>query len=256
MTVAVTLIVPLPLTVVAKPLLPDCVFGNGQGHGQGELQDKWHLPVLNSSVTAKPRYGIPASVTRPPKGINMATKNFSVGAWFIVILGSLVPNLLGKLLALISARHDLPYQVKPYLEILNQLPWPGLVFGLTFSLACCIALSHKTQIGFNEWFAMMLLCPLAQYLVPLVVSVLAVFLKGVEFPLFIVMDFLYALLLAVLIQGLLYIELGGGVIFFTAVVGASVSAVSLVKELPIYPAEYWYVFVGGFLGIFVAKQAV
>jgi hypothetical protein len=185
----------------------------------------------------------------------MATRNFRFGAWFIVILGSLVPNLIGKLLVLVNARHDLPYQLKPYLEMLNQLPWAGLVFGLTFSLACCIVLSKTTRIGFNEWFGMMLLCPLVQYVVPLIVTVCTIFLKGVEFPFFLLVDFLYALLLATLAQGILYIELGGGVIFFTAVVGAAVSAVSLIKNLPIYPGEYWYLFVGGFMGIFVAKQA-
>lgn len=185
----------------------------------------------------------------------MATRSFSAKAWFIIIVGSAVPHLVGKFLAVIGDWRGLPYQFKSYLDILPQYPWPGLVFGLAFSIACAIAMSKRAEIGFNEWFGMMLLCPLVQYAAPIVVTALSVFLQGKEFPLFIASDFLYALILATLTHGILQMELGGGVIFLTAVIGALVSSVSLVKNLPFYPSEVWYVCVGGFMGFFIARKA-
>ena len=132
-------------------------------------------------------------------------------------------------------------------------PWQGGVFGLLFAIGAIIVYGKGTRLGLNEVVGMVLLCALAQLLCPTVVAVAGKFLASASIPLALVINLLYAILLATIARGLLYLDYGIGAILITGVIGALCFAASAIKGLPIYPAEVWYFFVGSTIGFFAAR---
>ena len=179
---------------------------------------------------------------------------FRFSAFLTILLGSMLPDLLNKLLAVIASSPALPYEWKGYLGLAYQVPWQSLVFGACFSLACSVALGNCVRIGLNEFAAMTLLSPVFYFILMFFLPFLGIFLPQF-LPLGVVFSFAYAFLLALFAQGFLYVELGSPIILLTAVVGALVSAADMIPNLPFYPSQGWYLIVGSFMGLFAARQA-
>ena len=49
--------------------------------------------------------------------------------------------------------------------------------------------------------------------------------------------------------------MGTAGLMMVAVLGSALAATMLISGLPFYPAQHWYLFVGGFMGIYAGRQA-
>jgi len=175
-------------------------------------------------------------------------------ALIIIAFCAVIPDLLVKLLAVLHRSYVLPYYCREYLELLNLVPWQGMVFGIVFSVGVSIALGPNLRIGANEIFAMFLLCPLVQFFVPLLAGSAGRLLSAMSIPLFIPVHFLQAALIAALTGGVLRAEIGLLGALCTGAVAACASSLSLIQGLPVYPIEFWHLVVGLTIGLFIIRD--
>lgn len=181
-------------------------------------------------------------------------KDFKMSAFLLVACLSSLADF--TTLLCVQLKKHVPFGWKHWIDTAAALPLPGFVFGLFFGIACWISL-RKSVKGpkMNEVFAMALICPLVEYLVPKIVGFAGVYLGYLGIPGLPVVYFIHGLLFATLARGVLFVELSSVGVFLTSVMGSAVAATMMIEKLPYYPSNNWYLIVGGIMGIWVAKQA-
>jgi hypothetical protein len=185
-------------------------------------------------------------------------KNLNIRAFLLISVASFVPDVTNIILDMATNSIIVPYHLRQSLIVLYEVPWwKGIVFGLSFATAVTLVTRNIIRNGINEVAGMAMICPLLMFVLPILLGFAAPVFKAFPIGPFadLLLPFLYAFFISIVAGVGMHLQLKIEHFLCAGLVGATISALNFIPNLPFSPDRFWYFGVGTFIGWFVSRIA-
>lgn len=187
-------------------------------------------------------------------------RRFSLSAFLLVALASVVPDLALMFIAELKKNMALSYQIREWLKYSSMVPVGGLLFGIFFGSACLLSQS-KQKFSLNAIIAVSLLFAFLEIGIPYIVTLTIPLLKHASINPVLVVKAAYAFFVALVVRASdgLNLNFGFMPVVIAAVLSLSIAWAPLLTRAG-FPAavamlpSFWHLIMGTYFAIFAARQ--